>query len=423
MPKLSQQKPDVVFRNAQPRKTAYLISDGDGLNLLVTPDGIKRWVFRYRFGGTRRSLTILRGYPRDSAKAARDEVLRLRAMIARGEDPRETRKAAKLAVSEQAEHEREQRIRNANTFEKVAREWHARKARELEESTSKANIQRLEKNIFPMIGSRPIADLKPPEILRPLRLLEQRSVLDTASKLLTMYGQIFRYAVHEGYIESDPSRDLRGAITPATQTHLAAFTKPKEVTELLQSMTRYHGSAVTKAAMLFGIMTFVRPGNLRTAEWEHFHNLDNARAAEWLIPSEQMKIKRDEYFVVPLAPQALRLLEELRPLTGDGKYLFPSERGRSRCMSNATVTRALRTMGYGSEEMAGHGFRAMARTMCHEILKFGPDELEEQLAHGKAGPLRGAYDRTKHMPERRRLMNAWAEYLEKLLGKPLLLTE
>lgn len=416
MPKIADQKAEALFRMAKPREKEYTIADGRGLYMVVTPEGAKLWDFRYSFNGLRRKLAIKGGFPSVSLKAAREEAERLRAMISRGEDPREVRKAAIEKVEQQAEVERQQAAREATTFEVVAREWYKRESDHRTPGYGVEIIRRLEKNVFPWIGERPITDIRPPDVLKPLRMVEERGARESAHRILGICSQIFRFAVASGIIESDPTRDLRGALARPVETHFAALTDPKKVGALLRAVDGYRGSSETRLAMRLGILTFVRPGNLRMAEWAEFHNLDAPEKAEWRIPGAKMKIHTARDFVVPLAPQAITLLEELRPLTGRGRFLFPSPRPSKpeRPMSNNTVNAALKRMGYTSDEMTGHGVRAMARTLCHEVLGFAPEVIEEQLAHGKPGPLGDAYDRTTHMPERRRLMREWAKYLDGL---------
>ncbi|MBK8802061.1 MAG: integrase arm-type DNA-binding domain-containing protein [Fibrobacteres bacterium] len=414
MPKLAQPKSDAVYRNAKPRAKPYMIADGHGLSLLVTPEGAKRWVYRYRFGGERKSLTILRGYPTDSVKSARDEVVQLRGMLARGEDPAQVRKGQKQQVTEDALRLQQEQARADATFRKVALEYLARNTNGLTEGSVRSHQQRLEKNIFRSIGARPIADLRPPDILVPLRAVQARNRIETGQRLLILCGQIFRYAVIEGYIESDPTRDLKGSLRTARVRHMAAFTDPKDVAGLLRGIQSYRGGPVVRTAMQFGILTFVRPGNLRMAEWSEFHDLDSPKRAEWRIPPEKMKIRRDHAFIVPLAPQAIKILKELRTLTGSGRYLFPSPRSDKRPLSSNGVLSALRRMGFTSEEMTGHGTRAMVRTIGEEVLHINPLVIEEQLAHQKSGPLPGAYARAQYMPERRKLMVTWADYLDGL---------
>lgn len=416
MPKLAPPKAPKVFENAKPKDKEYTISDGGGLCLVVTPDGSKLWDFRFRLNGRRRKIAIKGGYPAVGVAQARELAKTFRDMVARGEDPVEARKAKREEQVRQSEEDKEERLRMANTFEKVAGEWFARAREHLAPSNAVSVWRRLEKNIFPWIGGRPIAEIRPPEILAPLRHVEARGAVESAHRILGVCGQVFRFAVAAGIVESDPTRDLRGALARPVETHFAALTDPAEVGALLRAVEAYRGNMETRVALRLGILTFVRPGNLRAAEWSEFHNLDTPERAEWRIPGEKMKVKTRRDFVVPLAPQAVALVESLRPLTGNGPYLFPSPRPSKppRPMSNNTVNAALRRMGYGSDEMTGHGVRAMARTLCHEVLGFAPEVIEEQLAHGKSGPLGDAYDRTTHLPERRRLMCAWAEYLDGL---------
>jgi len=415
MPRLASPKSPKVFENSKPKATEYTISDGGGLHLVVTPDGAKLWDFRYRLNGRRRKIAIKGGYPAVSVAAAREAATAFRCMVARGEDPLEQRKIERLNHVRRVEEETALLVRSSNTFEKVAREWWERKAApRLTPGNARDTLRRLEKNIFPFIGSRSITDLRPAEILRPLRLVEQRGAVESAHRILGICGQVFRYAVASGILESDPTRDLRGALESPVERHFAAVTDPKEVAALLRAVANYHGSTTTQIALRLGILTFVRPGNLRTAEWSEMVHLDDSDRAEWRIPGEKMKVKTARPFVVPLAPQVVDLLRQARPLAGHSKFVFPSVLALDRPMSNNTVNTALRRMGYTRDEMTGHGVRAMARTLCHEVLGFDPEVIEEQLAHGKSGPLGDAYDRTRHMVERRRLMIAWANYLDQL---------
>jgi len=416
MPKLAQQKAESTFRTAKPKDKTYLIGDGQGLHMAVDPDGSKRWVFVYRCNDRRRKLAIKGGYPAIPLKAAREEAARLREMVACGEDPAEERKAKRTEKQEEEAAKVEEEARNAATFEKVAREYCARTSDQLEPAYALLKLRQLERNIFPWIGSKPITDIRPPDVLAPLRLVEERGARESAHRILGFCGEIFRFAVASGLLESDPARDLRGALARPIETHFAALTDPAAVGGLLRAVDGYRGNLETRIALRLGILTFVRPGNLRAAEWSEFHDLDDLERAEWRIPGDKMKVRTKRPFVVPLARQAVELVESLRPLTGEGVYLFPSPRPSNppRPMSNNTVNAALRRMGFDSDEMTGHGVRAMARTLSHEVLGFAPEVIEEQLAHGKSGPLGGAYDRTTFMPERRRLMQAWADYLDGL---------
>jgi integrase len=414
MPRLAVPKAPMVFANAKPKDKEYVISDGRGLYLVVTPDGTKLWIFRYRFGERRRKLAIKGGFPAVSLKAARETADRFREMLAKGQDPAEVRKVGLEEQARHAEVQREERAKAGETFEKVAREWHAKTTGQLVPGYAESILVRLEQNVFPWIGDRPISEIRPTDVLAPLRRVEERGARETAHRILGMCSQIFRYGVATGRLENDPARDLVGALAKPKETHFGALTRPEDVAGLLRAVDAYRGSLQTRTALMFGILTFVRPGNLRMAEWTEFHDLDQPERAEWRIPGAKMKIKTARPFVVPLAQQAVQLLEDLRPLTGRSPFAFPSVRSQTRPMSNMAILAALQRMGYTSNEMTGHGVRAMARTICHEVLQFAPEVIEEQLAHGKSGPLRDAYDRTTHMQERRRLMRKWADYLDAL---------
>jgi integrase len=414
MPKLAEPKAPTVYSNAKPKAKEYAIADGNGLYLVVNVDGTKLWDFRYRFAGRRRKLAIKGGFPTVGVKAAREEATRYRAMISEGLDPSEVRKSGKLESRQLEEAQRVVETKSSTTFEKVTRDWFKMASEHLAHKNGIETMRRMEKNVFPWIGAKPISDIRPPDILAPLRLVEERGARESAHRILGVCGQIFRFAVASGFVESDPSRDLRGALAKPNLKHFASITNPEEVGALLRSVTGYQGNLETRVALKLGIQTFVRPGNLRMAEWEEFHNLDEPDRAEWRIPGSKMKVKTTRPFIVPLAPQSVTLVESLRPLAGKSKFLFPSIRTPLEPMSNNSVNAALRRMGYTTEEFTGHGVRAMARTLCHEVLGFAPEVIEEQLAHAKSGPLGGAYDRTTHLPDRRRLMREWAAYLERL---------
>jgi len=391
---------DIQVRKAKVKTKVYRMADGDGLCLEVQPHGSKLWRYRYRFQGTAKMVSLGK-YPDIGLADAREKLSEMRKQLAKGSNPSQTRKAEKLE--------------RLNTFGDACREWHGLRAKELDPANAKAVFHRLELDILPWLEDRPIKEIKPPEILDCLRRVEKRGAIETANRLLGWCGQVFRHAVHSGVIETDPTRDLRGALAKPVEKHFAAFTDPKQIKGLMLAINAYHGAPVTRAAMLLGVLTFVRPYNLRTAQWSEFHGLDTD-TPEWRISGEKMKVRIGRAFIVPLAPQALKVLEEIRPITGGGEYVFPSALTSARPMSNNAVNAALRRMGFTNEEMTGHGARAMARTVCHEVLHFAPEVIEEQLAHGKAGALRDAYDRTTHMPERRRLMTEWANWLDTLLA-------
>ena len=389
---------DLKIKAAKAKEKVYRLSDGNGLCIEVRTNGSKLWRIRYMFDGKAKMLS-LGSYPEIGLSDARERLAKTRKQVAKGTDPSQLRKDEKLE--------------KLNTFQEAFLDWHSQHSSELEPDHAAAIMQKMTKDVFPWLGSRPIKEIKPPEIMATLRRVEARGSVETASRLLSWCNQAFSHAVRCGLIEVNPCSDLRGALKKTEARHFAAFTDPKQIKGLLLAVDAYHGAPVTRAAMLFGILTFVRPGNLRKAEWSEIHGLDTA-TPEWRIAGEKMKIHTNRPFIVPLAPQAIRLLQDIRPLTGGGQYVFPCPRALSRPLSNNAVTAALRRMGFTSDEMTGHGARAMARTVCHEVLHFAPEVLEEQLAHGKAGPLGDAYDRTTHMPERRRLMTEWANWLDSI---------
>jgi integrase len=268
-------------------------------------------------------------------------------------------------------------------------------------------MSRLELYIFPWIGKRPIAEIKAPELLAVLRRIESRGILDTTQRVRIICCQVFRYAVVTGRAERDPTTDLKGALPQPQKTHRAAITEPKKVGELLRSIDSYQGSFVVQCALKLAPLVFLRPGELRRGEWEEI-DFENA---EWNIPAGRMKMK--EPHLVPLSKQAIEILTELKKLTGTGRYVFPG-RTSERPMSDNAILAALRNMGYAKEEMSGHGFRAMARTILDEVLQFRPDFIEHQLAHAVRDPNGRAYNRTSHLAERRRMMQQWASYLDGL---------
>lgn len=271
--------------------------------------------------------------------------------------------------------------------------------------------RRLEIDAFPWFGKRPIAEITAPELLAALRRTEARGAVGTAHRALQNFGQVFRYAIATGRATRDVSADLRGALRPVKEGHFAAMTDPKDIGPLLRAMYEYQGSAVTRAALRLAPLVFVRPGELRQAEWKEI----DFEKAEWRIPAERMKMKQPH--IVPLSRQALEILNELHPQTGRGRFLFPSPLTNLRAMSDNAILTAMRRMGIGKDEMSGHGFRAMARTVLDEVLNIRPDYIEHQLAHAVRDPNGRAYNRTAHLPERRKMMQQWADYLDGLREK------
>lgn len=388
---------DTAIRAAKPKEKTYLMTDGEGMYLEITPAGGKWWRFKYRFDGKQKRIS-LGTYPDTGLKEAREKRQEARRLLATGVDPSENRKAQKAAGSGEV----------ANSFEVIAREWFGRQAPTWVPSHSEKIISRLERDLFPWLGRREIGTITAPDLLGALRRIEERGAVETAHRALQNCGQIFRYAIATGRADRDPCPALRGALAPVKQTHYPAVTDPKKIGALLRAMDSYEGTLVTKCALRLAPLVFVRPGELRAAEWSEI-DLDKA---EWTIPAARMKMGIAH--LVPLSKQAVSILEEVQALTGDVRFVFPSARTSDRPMSDNAILAALRRMGIPKEEMTGHGFRAMARTVLDEVLHFRPDYIEHQLAHSVRDPNGRAYNRTAHILERRQMMQAWADYLDTL---------
>jgi integrase len=386
---------DTAIRNAKPADKARKLFDGGGLYLEVAPSGGKWWRLKYRYGGKEKRLS-LGVYPDVSLKGARERRDEARKLLANDIDPSEHRQAQKAAKEDRA----------ANSFEVVAREWHAKHLPSWTDKHAETIIRRLELNVFPWLGGKPVADITAPQLLQVIRRIEERGALETAHRVLGCCGQVFRYAVATGRAERDPSGDLRGALPPVKSRHFAAATEPDQIAAVLRAIDGYEGTLPVRCALRLAPLVFVRPGELRKAEWADI-DLD---AAEW----RYTVTKTNTPHIVPLSRQAVAILRELQPLTGRGRYVFPSARSASRPMSDNAVLAAMRRMGIGKDEMSGHGFRAMARTILDEVLGFRPDYIEHQLAHTVRDPNGRAYNRTVHLPERHKMMQAWADYLDKL---------
>ena len=386
-------------------KARARLADAGGLYLEVAPNGSKRWFAKYRFGGKEKRLA-LGSYPEVGLKAARKDCEAARTTREAGTDPAQKRKADKLASS----------ASKATTFEAVAREFHGAKNDSWSVNHSAQWLRCLDKDVFPWVGSLPLAEVSAPMLLDTLRKVEKRGAVRMAHDLREYAGQVFRYGIATGRCERDPAGDLRGALRPAMVKHAAAVLEPAQAGDLLRAIDAYSGQPSTRAALALSALLFQRPGNIRAMAWAE---IDEA-AALWTIPSDKMK--RGLYgkangrpHLVPLAPQPLAVLADLRPLTGHGRYVFPSLLTGERCMSENTVRGALRRMGYSNDEMTAHGFRAMARTLIAERLPGIPEGvIEAQLAHGKGGPLGMAYDRAEFMEQRRAMMVTWADYLDRL---------
>ncbi|MCG7870244.1 MAG: integrase arm-type DNA-binding domain-containing protein [Candidatus Thiodiazotropha taylori] len=385
---------DTQVKNAKPEARPYRKADGQGMYLLVKPNGTKLWRFDYRIGGTRKTISF-GVYPDVKLKEARNRRSEARELVANGVDPSLHRQIQKEATG-------------SNSFESVAREWFTKNKATWTESHGSRILRRLEMDIFPWIGNRPIGEIKAPELLRALRRVENRGAVETAHRIQQNCGQVFRYAVATGRAERDPTGDLKGALPPVKAKHHASIIDPVEIGKLLKAIDGYEGHFITKCALQLAPLVFVRPGELRHAEWSEI----DEKAKEWRIPAEKMKMR--ETHIVPLSEQALAILEELKPLTGRGKYLFPGIRSSARPMSENTVNGALRRLGYTKEEMTGHGFRSIASTHLNEMGFWNRDAIERQLAHAERNNIRAAYNYAEHLPERKKMMQAWSDYLMQL---------
>jgi integrase len=396
---------DTRIRTTKPAAKPVRLYDERGLYLEVTPTGGRWWRLKYRFEG-REKLLSMGTYPDTGLKVARAKRDQARELLAQGVDPSDARRAEKATQSEQA----------SNSFEAVAREWHTTvHVAQVSAGHAARTLIRLEQDVFPWLGGLTVSEIKAPQLLHTMRRIEARGAIETAHRALQACGQVFRYAIATGRAERDPTPDLRGALKPVLVQHMAAITDPKRVGELLRAIKDYKGMPITRAALQLAPLVFVRPGELRKAEWVEF-DLD---AKQWRIPGARMKRTKQEKLsgavhVVPLSRQAVAILRDLEPLTGHGRYVFPSPRTGERPMSDNGVLSALRRMGFPKDEMTGHGFRAMARTLLAERLNVDEAVIEAQLAHAVKDSLGRAYNRTEFLEQRRRMIQLWADYLDKL---------
>ncbi|HTF94717.1 MAG TPA: integrase arm-type DNA-binding domain-containing protein [Cellvibrio sp.] len=387
---------DAKIKAAKAEEKPYKLRDEKALYLYITPNGSKLWRLKYRYQGKEKTLSF-GAYPETTLADARKKRDAAKALLKDKIDPMEQKKIDAIAL-ERA---------NENSFEAVAKEWLLKRGKK-SDSGDKRLIRLLEKDLFPYLGNRPIHEIKPPELLQVLRRVEERGAIETAHRANQYAGQIFRYAIASARAERDPSADLRGALSVPTETHFAAITDPKQFAKLLMAIDEYRATPVVQAALKLSPLLFCRPGELRHMEWSEV-NWDNKQIE---LPSEKMKLKQPH--IIPLSTQALTILSELRPLTGRGKYVFPSARGASRPLSDNGVRTALRSLGYANEEMTVHGFRATARTLLDEQLNFPIEIIEQQLAHQVRDHNGRAYNRTKHLAQRKDMMQAWSDYLDDL---------
>jgi len=387
---------DISVRKAKPESKAYKLADGGGMYLEVMPNGSKYWRLKYRFNGKEKRLA-LGVYPDVSLALARERKQDARTLLAKGVDPSENKKAVKTAKFEKSE----------NSFEVVAREWIASHMANKAASHRDKVVRRFELYIFPWLGNKPIADITTPQILETIKRIEKLGILETAHRALQTCGQVFRYAVQTGRAIRDITADLKGALPPSRTVHMASFTEPNEVAELLRAIDGFKGTLTVQCALRLAPLVFVRPSELRMAKWIDI----DLEAGEWRYLVS--KTKTDH--LVPLPRQAIEILREIHPLSGHGKYVFMGGHSPLKPMSESAINAALKRMGYDTKtQITGHGFRAMARTILHERLNIDPHIIEHQLAHKVPDTLGAAYNRTKFIEQRKSMMQLWADYLDSL---------
>ena len=408
---------DATIRTIKPGDPRKRLSDGSGLYLrLFVKGGSHGWRLDYSVNGTRKNLS-LGTYPDTSLALARKKAEQARALVSQGIDPSSARKATKAQHMQVREAERlaDAGLPSLGSFEAVAREWFSTRRDDWSASYGDKVLTRLQVDVFPHIGRRPVGAVTASELLAVLRRIEARGVIETAHRAHESCSQVFRYAVGAGLAQSDPARDLKGLLRKPRAQHFPAITRPERLAELLRAIDGYQGTPVVRAALLLAPMLLLRPGELRHTEWVEI----DLTSAEFTVPAQRMKrMKQGKEegppHVVPLARQAVAALHELEPLTGGGKYVFRGERHHDRPMSENTVNAALRAMGFPADEVTGHGFRATARTMLAERLGIDESVIEAQLAHSVRDSLGRAYNRTEFLEQRRTMMQTWADYLDRL---------
>lgn len=400
---------DVQVRKEKPKEKPFKLSDGDGLYLEIMPSGAKYWRMKYRYGGKEKRLAF-GVYPEITMAQARRRCEEARNHLANGQDPSAVKQDQKLQA----------KIAAANSFEAVSKEWLTKQTNWTPSNREKIESM-LRRDLYPWMGSRPMSDITPPELLAVLRRIESRGALESAHRARSLCGQVFRYAVSTGRAERDQAADLRGALPAVKSVHHAAITEPAEVAKLLLAMDGYQGTLVVRCAFLLAPLVFVRPGELRQAEWQEI----DLEQALWTIPARRSDtedgrrvtaMKMGVPHLVPLSRQAVAILKELHPLTGGGRFVFPSARGQGRPMSENAIRVALRAIEYTNEDMTPHGFRAMASTIL-DNMGYDPKLLERQLAHDEPNAVKAAYKRElwrMYLPERTAMMQAWADYLDSL---------
>lgn len=387
---------DSAVRKAKIEAKSYKMADGGGMYLEVMPNGSKYWRLKYRFDGKEKRLA-LGVYPDVSLSLARDRRAEARKLLAAGIDPGEQRKAGKQARQSSV----------TNSFELVAREWLGSHMTNKAASHREKVARRFELYLYPWIGNKPIADITAPDVLEAIKRIEKLGILETAHRALQTTGQVFRYAVQTGRAVRDVTADLKGALPPTSTSHMASFTDPKDVAELLRAIDGFKGTFTVQTALQLAPLVFVRPGELRLARWADI-DLD---AGEW----RYLVTKTKTDHLVPLPRQAVSILQAIYPLSGHGEYVFMGGHSPLKPMSEAAINAALKRMGYDTKtQITGHGFRAMARTILHERLGIDPHIIEHQLAHKVPDALGAAYNRTKFIEQRKEMMQKWADYLDEL---------
>lgn len=391
----------VQVKSAKPKKKQYKLADGEGMYLLVLPAGGKYWRLKYRYGGKEKVLA-LGVYPAVSLAEAREKKIDAKRMLSKGEDPSTVKKIAKIT----------QKQNSGDSFESIAREWHDKQKAKLVAVTARDTLSKLVNHVFPYIGTRTIGEITAPEVLAVLRRLESAGKVSAAHRTKQIISRVFRYAVATGKATHDPAADLKGALAPEVTTHHASITDPKQIGELLRTIDTFTGTLQVKSALQLAPLLFVRPGELRAAEWEEF-DLDNG---QWVVPAEKTKLRREH--LVPLSSQAIKILRDLYLLTGNPqrivkgrkRYLFSTTQ---KPMSENTVNKALKNLGYSSKQIVGHGFRTMASTLLHEQ-GWLSDAIERQMAHVEKNEVKGTYNKALHIDVRTQFMQAWSDYLDGL---------
>lgn len=397
---------DTVYRAAKPRDKEFFINDGGGLYLVVGKNGTKIWKFVFTFEGKRKKLSF-GVYPDTTLENARRKAEDARNALANGIDPSEIRKQAKTEISQAAENQSrlDAGLPIINSFEYIARQWIESAAHTVRDVTNQKKIRRFELYVFPQIGQTPIGDVKSPDVFAVVRPLIIKKQLETAHRVRADISGVYAYAIAHGFTDYDPAQAVGAQIPAQKVKHNAAITEPKEVGQLLRDIIQYQGTFVVQCALRLSPYLFQRPGEIRQMEWKDVDLL----AKEW----RYFVTKTETQHIVPLSLQAVQILESIKPLTGNGRYVFPSSRGDGRPMSDGTIRTALKTLGYESDVMSAHGFRTTASTLLNEQ-GWSPDAIERQLCHMPKDQVRAAYNRAQYLDERRRMMQAWADYLDAL---------